>query len=276
MKHILIIGFWTLAVMVLAVGCTPEQGEEPTAIASTRFVLQKPHHTSAYDATVAVDQLVWEVYDAQGHKVSALGGSTLDFHTGTYYVDIDLVEEQTYTVVFWAQQSHNEVFTYTDLTDIRLDYTHASTNDASIDAFYGSLIVDNHTLTQHTIPLQRPFAQINLFVSQTAWDATMTTSSITVSDVASGFNAMTGKVTTTTQDVTLAATSNQTLADVTLTIDETPQTYKHVAMGYILPSTIGKSVVDITFTLSDGNGKTKTVKAANTMVEANYRTNVIL
>ena len=180
-----------------------------------------------------------------------------------------LVKGHTYTFVFWAQNSACTAYNTADMSAIKVDYA-ANCNDETRDAFYK---MDSFTVTEafeKTEVLTRPFAQINFLASDAAGVVGVDAykSKVTVTGVPTTLNTLDGTVGTETTDVTFALDTipNETLAGY--------ETYKYVAMNYILAATDKEMKNEVVLTVNDGTQDVNTVTVANCPVQRNYRTNI--
>ena len=183
-------------------------------------------------------------------------------------INTKLVKGHTYKFVFWAQDSTCTAYNTTNMSAITVNYT-ADCNDESRDAFYK---MDEFQVTEafeKTEVLTRPFAQINFLADDAAGvvgvDAYKST--VTVTGVPTTLNTLDGTVAGST-DVTfaLATIPNETLAGY--------ETYKYVAMNYILAATDKEMKTEVVLTVNDGTQDVNTVTVANCPVQRNYRTNI--
>ena len=184
-------------------------------------------------------------------------------------INTKLVKGHTYTFVFWAQNSACTAYNTTDMSAITVNYT-ANCNDESRDAFYK---MDSFTVNEafeKTEVLTRPFAQINFLASDAAGvvNVNQYKSKVTVTGVPTTLNTLDGTVGTETTDVTfaLATIPNETLAGY--------ESYKYVAMNYILAATAKEMKNEVVLTVNDGTQDVNTVTVANCPVQRNYRTNI--
>ncbi len=180
-----------------------------------------------------------------------------------------LVKGHTYTFVFWAQNSACTAYNTSDMKAIKVDYA-ANCNDETRDAFYK---MDSFTVTEafeKTEVLTRPFAQINFLADDAAGVVGVDAykSMVTVTGVPTTLNTLDGTVGTETTDVTfaLATIPNETLAGY--------ESYKYVAMNYILAATDKEMKNEVVLTVNDGTQDVNTVTVANCPVQRNYRTNI--
>ena len=183
-------------------------------------------------------------------------------------ISTKLVKGHTYSFVFWAQNSACTAYNTTDMSAIKVNYA-ANCNDETRDAFYK---MDSFTVTaafEKTEVLTRPFAQINFLADDAAGVVGVNAykSKVTVTGVPTTLNTLDGSVSGST-DVTfaLATIPNETLAGY--------ETYKYVAMNYILAATDKEVKNEVVLTVNDGTQDVNTVTVANCPVQRNYRTNI--
>ena len=183
-------------------------------------------------------------------------------------INTKLVKGHTYKFVFWAQNSACTAYNTTNMSAITVDYA-ANCNDESRDAFYK---MDEFQVTEafeKTEVLTRPFAQINFLADDAAGVVGVNAykSKVTVTGVPTTLNTLDGSVSGTT-NVTFdyATIVNETLAGY--------ETYKYVAMNYILAATDKEVKNEVVLTVNDGTQDVNTVTVANCPVQRNYRTNI--
>ena len=183
-------------------------------------------------------------------------------------INTKLVKGHTYKFVFWAQNSACTAYNTTNMSAITVNYT-ADCNDESRDAFYK---MDEFQVTEpfeKTEMLTRPFAQINFLADDAAGvvNVNQYKSKVTVTGVPTTLNTLDGSVAGAT-DVTFdyATIPNETLAGY--------ESYKYVAMNYILAATDKEVKNEVVLTVNDGTADVNTVTVANCPVQRNYRTNI--
>ena len=184
-------------------------------------------------------------------------------------INTKLVKGHTYTFVFWAQNSTCTAYNTSDMKAITVDYA-ANCNDETRDAFYK---MDSFTVTEafeKTEVLTRPFAQINFLADDAAGVVGVNAykSKVTVTGVPTTLNTLDGSVAGAT-NVTFdyATIPNEPLAGY--------ESYKYVAMNYILAATDKEVKNKVVLTVNDGTQDVNTVTVANCPVQRNYRTNII-
>ncbi len=181
-----------LSATLLITTCQQSDFDEPlldgeTVMVSFNSSIDNQALTRAWDGT-NVDKLYFELYVDQSRierkEFDVTDGNIVNFK-------IELLKNMTYTAVFWAQKSDCKVYNKEKLNDIRIDYSKISSDFSAVsncDAFHAAC---TFTVNQETIKngvdvkLTRPFALIIAGVN----DFTSGATSITVSDVATKFNA---------------------------------------------------------------------------------------
>ena len=203
-----------------------------------------------------------------GAEITALA-QTVPVANKQATVTTKLVKGHTYTFVFWAQNSACTAYNTTDMKAIKVNYA-ANCNDETRDAFYK---MDSFTVTapfEETEVLTRPFAQINFLADDAAGVVGVNAykSKVTVTGVPTTLNTLDGTVGTETTNVTfaLATIPNETLAGY--------ESYKYVAMNYILAATDKEVKNEVVLTVNDGTQDVNTVTVTNCPVQRNYRTNI--
>ena len=248
--------------------------------------------TRAIGDGTTVNQLHYAVYDEGGVLIADLG-DVKDVASFPTQVEITLAKGQTYSIVFWAQNSGTTAYSYTDgdLKNITIDYTGAN-NDEARDAFFKTV---SHTVTgdiELDVTLERPFAQINLGVTEEDWNDAKVAgievkeSEVVISNAATSLDLFNGTVGN-GESVTYTA-SVIPGEDLMVDFDKngTKEAYKYLSLSYILvcdetqtPDNEGmygtnSSLVNTTFTLSTTKAPV-VVKVDNLPVQRNWRTNVI-
>ena len=134
------------------------------------------------------DRLIYAVYDGEGKLMKNFGAPETDAEKGIgvgqievdverfpYTFSLTLVRGQEYSIAFWAQDSDSKAFNTLDLRAVTVDYKSAESNlnnDELRDAFCKT---ETFTVTSASasryIELTRPFAQINMGIPKSEYDA---------------------------------------------------------------------------------------------------------
>ena len=193
---------------------------------------------------------------------------------------IDLVKDQKFQLVFWAQNSSCNAYSWTDLKAIDVDYSKFTADQKDIyDAFYAVLPDVEGDGTAKSVYLYRPFAQVNFCASSlstsTLGDITLSGNTVTVSEVATRFNTRTGLGEVPVQDKSFS-TEAALVEDQTIEVGGTD--FHWVAMNYLLvpcPSA-DKPAVNVTVTGEFlTNFGTVIQSVPNVPIQRNYRTNIV-
>lgn len=305
MKKNLFIGMFAAAGMLLATSCSNDEldnvqsGNEATV--SFSIGVEGGVQTRAISDGSGAKTLVYAVYDSEG-KILQISGAdetnkqvTKDaFQNGlTDQVEMALAKGQKYTVLFWAQNKDCDKYDTEDLKAVKVDYT-GGNNDETRDAFYAAETFEVTGNASINVTLKRPFAQVNVGVTQADWDAAVasginvTQSTVAISDVADVIDLSTGKVSQSesfngkiTYDVANIPDEDEILkADIDN--DGTLEEYTWLSMSYILvndgsdngaaKATTGAS---FTFQPTAGNSIELSKGLDNIPVQRNWRTNIL-
>lgn len=300
------LGMFAAAGILFATSCSKheiiEHGSGDTVTVSFNLTTDGMPMTRAISDGTGAKKLVYAVYDENGKIISTIAnadanGQIVDneaFDNGlTEKVTITLAKDRQYAVAFWAQNPSCTAYTTTDLQNVTVDYVGLN-NDETRDAFFNA---ETFTVTGDTeidVVLKRPFAQINVGVYQTDWDAAVASgveiekSKVTITNAAKAINLLTGEVsgneTVQYSFATIPAqfTTPETL-DVDLDKDGTTEKYVYLSMSYILANdeTTGYAKttlekLDFTFAPKNGNSAIKFDQGLTAVpVQRNWRTNII-
>ena len=142
--------------------------------------------TKAISDGLTVDELKWEVYDSDNNQrlySGTVGESAIINGKRQFVLELNLVSNLTYDLLFWAQKSGTNYYQTGNLKKIKANYNvnypystspyvHSYANDETRDAFFGSLKgyqTGGNVATEQTVTLKRPFAQINFASSPNDW-----------------------------------------------------------------------------------------------------------
>ena len=208
-------------------------------------------------------------------KGDAKGVNTYFNEEGKAHVTLELVKNQKYVVLFWAQNEQTwvsgEEFDLTKITYPDPDELTANLN--KYEAFCGAAFVDEVTgATKKSVTLTRPFAQINLASTDPAnYDVDIVSSSVKIENAYPKFNVATKKAFGDAfRTVEYADNANP---------DGKFGNYDHyVAMNYIFanPKNDGTTPVKVTCTITTQDHGAGIVTAIdNVPVAQNYKTNIV-
>ena len=290
MKKILLFAS-ALAGLFLA-GCQRENLEPVQTGQQVTFTIEAPAamQTKAIADGQNVDQLVYEVWltptlgnletDAQ-KLYQAVAPMTSDGTVNKAELTLDLVNDQKFTVLFWAQVAHT--YDTRELTAVRYkDLDALKANDESLAAFYGVAYVKDgrHVKVDESsasaqVSLKRPFAQLNLCTlnTSTAYVVDMVESEVIVENVPTVFNVVNG-----VEDVNSYAKVTFDMAAVpsdpaTITVNN--KTYQYAGMNYMFAGDNITLEYNIKTSL---NGQSEAVVnniISDVPLKENHRTNIV-
>lgn len=305
MNKKLFLGMFAAAGMLFATSCSNDEldvgqsGNEAQVTFS--LAAEGGIATRAISDGTGAKKLVYAVYNASGELIETIANTDVNgqivdnsaFDNGlTENVTITLAKGQQYTVAFWAQNPNCTAYTTTDLKNVTIDYAGLN-NDETRDAFFKA---ETFTVTDNTeidVVLKRPFAQINVGVYQTDWDAAKASgieiekSKVTIENAATSINLLTGEVggEQTVEygfDIIPAQFATPETLDVDLDKDGTKENYVYLSMSYILANdeTTGYAKtaledLDFTFAPISGNNINFSEGLNAVPVQRNWRTNII-
>jgi len=226
---------------------------------------------SGYD-TYSLHYEVYKTADADKlADTPLLFDKTVEMTGNTTTVTLDLLNDQDYTVLFWANKKGTDYF---DIADSRSDLKsvkvkQAASNNDDRDAFCGMDQIVNHDASQtKPVTLTRPFAQLNIatLVSTDDYDIAPQSSLVKLTSIPTAYNVFTGEPVGASTEVTYTV---NLVPDGNLTVDGTA--YKKVAMNYLL---VPDSNISVYYEINTNNGTVKNT-IDNVPVKKNYRTNII-
>ncbi len=245
----------------------------------TENVISTRAASSTSGTALAATRLTYAIFDSEGNYIA----NTKDYADGsvvdgklTWTLNIPLIKDNTYNLVFWAQDPDCGAFTLTDDMNLTVDYSKVKNNDLSYDAFYAVESITVSGNLNKTVTLKRPFAQVNVGTSELDFAkadalADYTGSSITLSKVSNTMNLLDGTLGA-VQEVTFATNG---FLNEALVVNGT--NYKCLSMCYVLASETSSLVDNVTVNINyteEESSKTLVRTVANVPIRRNYRTNI--
>ena len=288
-----------MAAMLFATSCQ-ESIVEPQMEGPTTFTVQLPDGMGTkaeIGSANTVNQLFVSVY-APGCESTPLSSAVVEKAEGdgTFTVSFNLIQDQTYDLIFWAQttnayvdKSSNENALY-DLRKIDISERFYSNENGA--AFYAYQTYEIDGQPKEAI-LKRPFAQLNIGTTVESLktdadsDIILEGAKIEVKNVASSFNTVTGYgegdgttiygqpsnfVKVAGEDIQV--NNNQKYAK--LEVEGKP--YVYVTMDYlpiISSTTVPKDLVEIKLLIDTDQPTVIEHNFDNVPVQRNYRTNIV-
>ena len=289
MNKKLFLGMFAAASMLLATSCSNDEldvvqsGNEATV--SFTLGVEGGVQTRAISDGQTANRLVYAVFDEEGNRITTIAKVDKDAEF-PITENITLAKGQTYKVAFWAQNSATSAYVLDDDMNLTIDYTNSANNDEKRDAFFKT---ETFTVTgnaQIDVVLKRPFAQINLGVTDKDWDAAVAsgieiaTSKVVIKNAFTNMDLIDGSVSGETEVVydfgATPKSSNEALK-VDLDEDGTAEEYHYLSMSYILVDAQKSTLQDLDFTFHpiSGNDIVFSEGLDNVPVQRNWRTNII-
>ena len=266
MKKILLFAS-ALAGLFLAGSCQKET-LEPAAQGGVTYEITLPDGPQTKgEAGYELYDLHYEVYRINGTAIDKLYHNRVDMPKEGLNLPLDLLNDQTYTVIFWAQEKGSPWIDASDLQNIKLEES-LSNNDHR-DAFCA---VDANFLhdgaQSRKVTLTRPFAQVNIAttVNNVGYDITPNKSLVTFRNIPTGYNLLKGETNATTE-VTFGLNG---IPGNAITVNGT--SYTTVAMNYVLVA--DSNIDEVYYEIQTNNGTVKNT-IPSVPVKKNYRTNII-
>lgn len=228
---------------------SPSKGGQRTIVTICPTLLHDPHTRAIGDAT-KINELVVSVYkDNNGSRGEQIFRSEYEWKKASEEgVPLSLVDGQTYHLLFWAQCSDNEGYTFTNEGTIEVDYSMYQTGGFSrmeeLDVFYGTHTVKVEKNQKQSITLTRPLAQLNFADNITSPQSTTHKAEVTFHGIPVSFNPFTGKVESSTKDVTFTFTD---FTEEPLVVNG--ENYFYVTSNYLFAPSTGTSKVSVTLKL---------------------------
>lgn len=294
MKKIL---FFASAVagLILAGSCQRESLEPEQMGNKVTFTVATP---GQFDTKVIadgenVDQVLYEIYKTDdGHENSLNGGTPLaegsvEISGKKATITFDLLQDQNYTVIFWAQVAGKGHYKTDDLRKVSIvDPASLTANLEERAAFYKVWEFSTPVDKTQEVVLVRPFSQINLGTTMASLTPVQPgqTQGYEI-DVEKSYMHIKGLSTTFNTLEATAEEADEYIADYTFALNETPAkqhnedltvngtAYHYVGMNYIFVPA-NEALVELDYKIVTDKGE-MTHDIINVPIKTNYRTNII-
>ena len=282
-----------LAAGLFAASCQQENLEAVKGGSTVTFTVEVPEAVATKAAVVEngenINNLVYAVYRTTESSEDAFKklnpelfvygvnpvaeGKTTVFADNKTTISLELINNQKYVVLFWAQVDQTWIegaIGESSLTAISYP-ERLFANDSKYAAFSGVAFVEEvKGSRKESVTLTRPFAQINLATNNPErYDVDVTASSVKIDNAAATFNVATQQASG-TRTVEYESATNP---------DGTFNGYDHyVAMNYIFANPKGENsqTVSVTCVMDTENHGTDIEKIiSNVPVAQNYKTNIV-
>lgn len=288
-----------LATLLFAGSCQRENLEPVQENMPVTFTVEAPaavQTKAEIGDGLNVNELIYEVWLTDELGELTTGAQKLYQGTTTMQVDpadnknkttltLDLMNDQKFTVLFWAQVQGTGVYNTTELNAVT--YTKAdlngayAANDERLAAFYAVAYVNDcqHVTkeciaTGSQVTLYRPFAQLNLGTenTSTAYDVELSKSTMKITNVNTVFNVATS-VASEPKVMTFVMNAVPSNPDV---LRVNGKDYEYAGMNYLFAGNNAK----VEYNIETLVGTEKTVATVNHTVDQvplkeNFRTNII-
>ncbi len=274
--------FAAAAMSVLALACAkePVTGDGQTVEATFDVDVPGVMATKAIGDGMTASQLYYQVFDEKSNPIEGLGVQTKKMNSGKTTVTFQLVKDQTYNFVFWAQtptEGYYEIDGTEGLKKISANYADKNANDENFDAFYAVEKLTVNGPISESVTLTRPFAQVNIATTgklaagpaSKELDFDGATSTVTFKNVPTEFSPLSSDDVVDGTESVVFASAAVPEGNITVAGKE----YKYLSMNYVFAPKNG-SVYDVAAELTVA-GKTVPVSVPNVPLKRNWRTNIV-
>ena len=272
---------------VLAIACAKEPVADNGQQAGVSFEIENPVVISKAGEGTTATQLYYQVFTADGQLIAGLPAQSKPLSSLKTTVTFQLVKDQTYKFIFWAQTPTAGYYSFAgtdDAKDIRTvtaNYEGKDANDENFDAFFATESFKVTGPVTKTVTLKRPFAQINIgtkdqlragSATAPAIDFTGAKSSVTVTGVPTVFSPLAA-----TPETMLTVPATVTFASAAiptgpLNVNETD--YNYLAMNYVFAPAEG-TVCDLSAEIALTGREPIQLSSPTTPIKRNWRTNIL-
>lgn len=298
-------GVFLAAGMLLATSCSKNESEIVRSKDESKVTfslgLEGGIGTRAISDGTEAKKLIYAVYNANGELIQTIANADVNgqvvnnsaFSSGlTENVSISLAKGQQYTVAFWAQNPACTAYNTNDLKNVTVSYNGVN-NDESRDAFFRSETFTVTSDAEIDVTLKRPFAQINVGVTEEDWNnakaagVEIESSAVVIKNAATSINLLDGSVSGETEvSYGFAAIPAKfaTPEDLSVTVGNTNVVYKWLSMCYILvndenggsnKATLESDGLQFTFKPASGSEIVFDEGLNSVPVQRNWRTNIL-
>lgn len=241
------------------------------------------------DDIADVNELVYEVYRTEAEETTTftdvdnlLYHKTAKITNGTATIELEFVNDQNFTVLFWAHTAGNTVYDVDDLTEVTITSPDAA-NNVNAQAFVGrDFVRDCVSDANGKVTLVRAVSQLNIATTpeslvfeaadgERGSTVVLEGSSVKVSGLATSY------------DVANLAAFGETATEYEYTETEVPTDvltvngvdYTYVAMNYVgFAPADGTSDVTVSYVINTSEGNIDN-DILNVPVKPNYRTSIV-
>lgn len=278
---------FALAAVAVIAGACAKESEQLAGPSNVTFEVSTPEiATKAIGDGMTATKLYYQVFDADGNAIEGLGVQNKDLVSGKTTVSFQLIKDQTYNFIFWAQTAEAGYYIIDEaegLKKITADYaTHKGANDENRDAFFA--VEKGLKITgpvSKTVKLTRPFAQVNIGTNDELKAGTTTAPAINLTGATSkvvikGVPTVFAPLATTTETM-LTGTTDVTFISAAVPTEKLVVKgveYNYLAMNYVFAPAEG-TVCDITAEFALVGRAPIPLSSPATPIKRNYRTNIL-
>lgn len=284
MNKKLFLGMFAAAGMLFATSCSHEDLIEPVSGETSTVSFTVSTEDAVATRAIADGSTATKLHYAVWHSSGSIAKQdVVELQNGSTTLSLTLAKGQEYKLGFWAQASDSHDVTIAEDGVMTVSVNYGDNNAESFDAFTAHKTYTVAGNDIQTVTLKRPFAQINVGVTEANYTAAKTAGvEVTKSEVelqgvfGTQFNVLTGEVIASQSGLTLGEAAIPSLTGETLTVDG--RAYKYISTSYVLPEKIGESqLVDAKFTFKGTNGNEVVLDngVSNLPIKSNYRTNIL-
>ena len=271
-------GVAALAIGFAAASCQQE-GLEPAVNGSVTYEITLPSvpQTKGENGYASYD-LHYEVYKTSDvealSEAQFLFDETVTMNGNTTTVSLELLNDQNYTILFWAHQAGTDYYAVadnnqSDLLSLQMNLDGIKSNNDDRDAFCAVDLLAKNTQSQtKEVKLVRPFSQVNIgtVLATDKFDIIPQRSQVTIKGVPTEFNVATGSSVGALTDITFAEAAVPAGTTTIKTVE-----YTNVAMNYIY---VPEATVGVEYTIFTNNGDVSN-EIDYVTVKKNHRTYII-
>ena len=271
-------GIAALAIGFAAASCQQE-GLEPAVNGSVTYEITLPAapQTKGENGYTSYD-LHYEVYKTSDVETLTsaqfLFDETVTMNGNTTTVSLELLNDQNYTVLFWAHKAGTDYYAVadnnqSDLLELQMNLDGIKSNNDDRDAFCAVDLLAKNTQSQtKEVKLVRPFSQVNIgtVIATDKFDIIPQRSQVTIKGVPTAFNVATGSSVGALTDITFAEAAVPAGTTTIKTVE-----YTNVAMNYIY---VPEATVGVEYTIFTNNGNVSN-EIDYVTVKKNHRTYII-
>ena len=280
-----------LAGLFFAASCQQDNLEPVQEGTAVSFTVEAPAalQTKSIADGLNVNELIYEVWLTEtlgdltknAQKLyQATADMAVENGVNKATLTLDLVNDQKFTVLFWAQVKEAGAYDTDELTEVTYAKSEYNANDESLAAFYAVAYVNDcqhvtkaGAATGSQVTLYRPFAQLNLGTlnTSTAYKVALVESEVNVKNVNTVFNVATSAATQ-PEEMTFKMAAVPTDPAI-LTVNGA--SYEYAGMNYMFAGDNVTVEYDIVTSLNGGMEATVNNIVTEVPLKENYRTNII-